>query len=120
MRCPDCGKEMNGHECQCPDCGSKQPHVSVLTPQERETFQGITINQDQGEEDRNYQESGSRASHRVHIKQVHLGGGGFLNRLLITLAIMAFLAALVFVALPLVLAVIAAVLIISFIMRMFK
>lgn len=118
--CPECGKERDASVEKCPYC-EQELQITVLSPQERETFQGVTINQDTDEgREENYQYTGYGPNHRVHIRHVHVSGGSFWSKLLIALTIMAFLAALVFVALPLVFVVVAIVAVVSFIMRLLK
>jgi hypothetical protein len=105
----------------CSNC-DRNRSVTVLTPEEREGFQGVTINQEQERQENGYYEySSTGPNHRVHVRQVHFNSGtGFLSRLFIVLAILAFLAALVLVALPLAVIVIGVVAVISFIIRMMR
>lgn len=116
MRCPDCGKEIDASSQRCNSCENMQ-HVTVLTPGEREQFQGVTINQEE-EPGKDYQYTSYGPNHRVHVRQIHVRGSSFWSRLLIALMVMAFLAALVFVALPIVLVVIAVIVLVSFVIRL--
>lgn len=120
MHCLDCGKEINDSPTQrCPDCENTH-QVTVLSPGEREQFQGVTINQDEEPGREDYQYTSYGPNHRVHVRQIHVHGSSFWSRILIALTIMAFLAALVFVALPIVLVVVAVFAVISFIIRLLR
>lgn len=117
MRCLDCGKEIDDSCQRCPDCENMH-QVTVLSPGEREQFEGVTINQEDetGREDHQYTSYGP--NHRVHVRQIHVHGSSFWSRMLIALTVMAFLAALVFVALPIVLVVIAVIAVVSFVIKL--
>lgn len=43
MRCDQCQAEIGAESQRCPHCGAEQPTVEVLSPEERENFQGLTI-----------------------------------------------------------------------------
>ncbi len=46
MRCSICGNEINKTTGTCPNCASNLNRVQVLSPDERENFNGPTIEQD--------------------------------------------------------------------------
>ena len=119
MRCLDCGKEHDGPGERCRECDSEQ-QVTVLTPGERERFQGVTIQQDDETGEEHYRETGRREAPRVHVRYIQMQGGSFWSRLLLILAVIAFLAALLFVALPIMLVVIAVVVVASFLVRLLR
>ncbi|MCX7780653.1 MAG: zinc ribbon domain-containing protein [Negativicutes bacterium] len=112
MHCSDCGKEKGDHANACPHCGYA-PNITVLSPEEREQFQGVTIEQNERQEERRangyYEYTSTGPNHRVHVRHISFDstGGGFWSRILIILAVLGFIAALLFVALPLALIVIA-------------
>ena len=113
MKCPKCGAEMETDDSICSRCAAETSEVKVLRPDERDDFNGLTIQQG-GESDNatgfreetpgNYEYRSEGPGHRVYVRQVSFGSHmGFLTKLLI-LAIILFL---VFVALPVALIVLA-------------
>jgi len=105
MRCMGCGREMEPQEQECVQCGRPRGEVQVLTREERENFQGVTLDNGQADE-RHYEYESGGPSHRVYVRQVTFGSGkmGLGTKLLIG-AVLAFL---FFVFLPLALFFIAA------------
>ena len=113
MRCPKCGAEMENDSSICGRCVAETVEVKVLRPDERDDFNGLTIQQG-GEADNttgfreetpgNYEYRSEGPGHRVYVRQVSFGSHmGFLTKLLIV-AVILFL---VFVALPVALIVLA-------------
>lgn len=98
MRCVHCGYQMADDAANCPNCGKETAPVSVLSPQEREAFDGVTIDQDGSEQSK----SSERRQQRVYFRQVRIGDGnglsGFVTLLLVCLLVVAFL----FFAMPLI------------------
>jgi hypothetical protein len=92
MRCYKCGTEIETENGSCPNCGERLDgsEVEVLPPEERDEFQGITIEQ-------NPQTSGERGYYEYHdphkgvyVRQINLSGkGGWLSRILVGLIIFA-------------------------------
>ncbi len=103
MKCFQCGFEMDDAAASCPNCGAEQGKVQILPPEERENFQGLTIEAERGPAgDDDYRGEGPRR--RVYVHRVDLGstpGGLFLK--LIIAGVLLFL---VIMALPLALLVI--------------
>ena len=114
MRCPKCGAEMETDNSICGRCAVETGEVKVLRPDERDEFNGLTIQQG-GEADNttgfreetpgNYEYRSEGPGHRVYVRQVSFGSQsmGFLTKLLIV-AVILFL---IFVALPVALIVLA-------------
>ena len=114
MRCPKCGDEMDTADT-CKKCADGEPELTILTPDERDEFRGLTIQQgnerDQGPDypqwpdDGGYSYRSEGPGHRVYVRQVSFGSQstGWLTKLIIA-AVLLFL---LFVALPLALIVIA-------------
>ena len=113
MRCPKCGAAMDNDSSICSRCAAETGEVKVLRPDERDDFNGLTIQQD-GDADNttgvreetpgNYEYRSEGPGHRVYVRQVSFGSHmGFLTKLLIV-AVILFL---VFVALPIALIVLA-------------
>ena len=113
MRCPKCGGEMETNGSICNHCAAETGEVKVLRPDERDDFNGLTIQQGGESENAtgfkeetpgNYEYRSEGPGHRVYVRQVSFGSHmGFLTKLLIV-AVILFL---VFVALPIALIVLA-------------
>lgn len=113
MRCPKCGGEMETDSSICSRCAAETGEVKVLRPDERDDFNGLTIQQGGESENTtgfreetpgNYEYRSEGPGHRVYVRQVSFGSHmGFLTKLLIV-AVILFL---VFVALPIALIVLA-------------
>jgi hypothetical protein len=104
MRCKKCNAEMEAEVGVCPVCGERwtehEVEVEVLPPEERDEFQGITIEQNPQSSpdergDSNYEYYDPRK--RVYVRQINLSGkGGWLSRILVGLAVLA----VIFLAFP--------------------
>ncbi len=113
MRCPKCGGEMEIDSSICSRCAAETGEVKVLRPDERDDFNGLTIQQGGESENTtgfreetpgNYEYRSEGPGHRVYVRQVSFGSHmGFLTKLLIVAVILFF----VFVALPVALIVLA-------------
>ncbi len=134
MKCDFCGREVSPGTAECPYCHYQfKIDAKVLTPQERDTFDGVTIEEDgsssssaspknQREQERQYQsgsyEQETYRGQRVNngIKVHHFGCG---SGLLMTLLILGGILALFFFLLPtfLIFAAIGAVVV--FVLRLF-
>ena len=107
MRCPQCNEELSGTGVDCDRCGNKAVEVKVLRPDERDDFQGLTLQQGEDVSGRNGYAAGQSGDydyrsegpgHRVYVRQVSLGSKpfGFLTKLIVVALILFF----VFIALP--------------------
>ena len=107
MRCPQCNEELSGTGVDCDRCGNKAVEVKVLRPDERDDFQGLTLQQGEDVSGRNgyatgqsgdYEYRSEGPGHRVYVRQVSLGSKpfGFLTKLIVVALILFF----VFIALP--------------------
>lgn len=100
MRCPRCGGEMNSEEQECRTCKETVGDVKVLSRDERESFDGVTLDCDSDgktrQEYRQYENSGPQ--HRVFVRQMSFGSGrtSIWAKLILALG----LGLLVFVVLP--------------------
>ena len=77
MKCPTCGREIAPPDKECPDCAAREAQVKVLTPAERENFQGVTLDsgptgERAGEGSYSYESKGPH--HRVYVRRVSFGG----------------------------------------------
>ena len=114
MKCRVCGAEVQGDEQQCFNCIEKETKVQVLTKEEKQEFNGITLVQDQGEQEREYYESeNSHGNQRIYSKQFSIVNTSFLTKLVIGIIILG----VVFIALPVAILVIS---IISIILYFFR
>ena len=109
MRCPKCGGESDEVGSVCKRCAVREPEIKVLSPDERDDFNGLTIQQGNEREpgpdypqwpadsSREYHSEGP--GHRVYVRQVSFGSQstGILTKLVVA-AVVLFL---LFVALPL-------------------
>ena len=101
MYCHKCQTEISTDNETCPQCGEPQLKVEVLLPEERESFQGLTIETNSGEEQRRsyYDEEYSDPQKGIYVRRVSFGSGkgNLLNRILVGLIVMGVL----FLAFPL-------------------
>jgi hypothetical protein len=100
MRCPTCGRETENAEC-CPYCREGGAEVKVLTPDERESFRGVTLDSgpaaDEESRGGGYGYESRGPHHRVYVRQVNFGGK---TSLLTKLIVLAVIGVVVFVVLP--------------------
>ncbi|MCL6590750.1 MAG: hypothetical protein K6U80_12435 [Firmicutes bacterium] len=74
MNCTYCGSGMGGGSNVCPNCGAGRGKVQVLTPGERENFEGLTIENGPGQPDGRFCEyKSANGRRRVYVHQVNLG-----------------------------------------------
>jgi hypothetical protein len=82
---------MEDESTVCSNCGGEKSRVQVLTPEERENFQGLTISQEPERNDDGYYEYKSAGGRRrVYMRQVNLGRSpaGLLTSLFIGVVIL--------------------------------
>ena len=136
MKCGFCGREVDKGVLECPYCHYRfEVDAQVLTPDERDTFEGVTIEEDgstvdnknvSGEQGSGYEQGGyrqgqsyeqSQQRHQAPRIKVHTFGCG--SSILMTLLILGGILALFFFLLPtfIVFAAIGAVVV--FILRLF-
>ena len=136
MKCGFCGREVDKGVLECPYCHDRfEVDAQVLTPHERDTFKGVTIEEDgstvdnknvSGEQGSGYEQGGYRQGQSYEQSQqrqqapgikVHTFGCG--SSILMTLLILGGILALFFFLLPtfIVFAAIGAVVV--FILRLF-
>lgn len=104
MQCPNCyGKIQDGTD-NCPHCG-RESAVTVLSRQERDSFDGITIEGETGDTRRQYHSYDAGNQSRVKHINVSFGSSGWTGKLIVA----AVLAILVFFFLPVLLFILLAV-----------
>jgi uncharacterized OB-fold protein len=97
MICPTCGRETGPQETDCPFCRDGGGEVKVLTPAERESFRGVTVDSGQAEGDDQRYDGHEEPRQRIYVRHVSFGGG---TSLLTKLIILAVIGVVVFVVLP--------------------
>lgn len=104
MYCHKCQTEIDSESKTCPQCGEIQHRVEVLSPEERENFQGVTIEANSDErQHRDYyeyeNEEYSEPRKGVYVRRFNFGSGkgNLLNRILVGLIVLGVL----FLAFPL-------------------
>lgn len=104
MQCPNCGAQIQDGTNICPHCGHEMT-VTVLSRQERDNFNGITIEEESGDNRRQYSsyEPGNRS--RVKHINISFGSSGWAGKLMVAAA----LVILVFFFLPVLLFILLAV-----------
>jgi hypothetical protein len=105
MRCQKCGGETAENELICGVCNTAENEIRVLSPNERDHFKGMTIQQgeeasaDSGRGGADYEYSSEGPGHKVYVRQVSFGSSSM--GLFAKLALVLFFLFFVFVALPL-------------------
>lgn len=124
MKCSFCGKELERGTQECPYCHCRiEAEVQVLRPEERDTFDGVTIEQDGSTENAARMEEASteRRAYEQNTggPQIRVHSFGCGSGILMTLLILGGILAIFFFLLPtfLIFAAIGAVVV--FIMRLF-
>ena len=120
MRCNRCGHELDENG-SCSFCENRGSNVSVLSEEERYTYEGITIDESEDfEEQRAYSKRKDGIRNGVYYRQFHLGGQkGWLSWIIGGIAVLSILACVFFFVMPLLL-VLGGVIILSwFIYRLF-
>lgn len=114
MRCAKCGEAIIGSEEKCKICEGLEQDIRVLSPDERDRFKGLTIQQGQEtpsdpDRDGSYEYRNEGPGHRVYVRQVSFGSSsmGWIAKLLLLL----FFLFVLFIALPVALVSIAIVII---------
>ncbi|MBP2628668.1 MAG: hypothetical protein H6Q68_3379 [Firmicutes bacterium] len=113
LNCRVCGAGVEADEQQCSKCREMENKVQVLTLEERQYFNGITLEQDQPEEGRHYEYQDSNVKQQMYSRQFNISSTGFLTKLLLGVI----LAGLVFIALPIAIFFISIVSIILYLVR---
>lgn len=99
MICPNCGRETGPQTTECQYCREGGGEVKILTPTERESFSGVTVDSGPADDDGRGRDRGryEEPRQRVYVRHVSFGGG---TSLLTKLIILAVIGVIVFVVLP--------------------
>lgn len=78
MKCNQCGRELPSDETDCSYCKMESQQVQILTPEERQGFKGVTIEQDS---ERRYSDAQDErpqysANERIFVRQVKFNNIG--------------------------------------------
>lgn len=123
MKCSFCGRELNDGIKECPYCHCRiEKEVQVLRPEERDTFEGITIEQDADTDGRTRVEDPreERGAYGKNARtQVRVHSFGCSSGILMTLLILGGILAIFFFVLPAFLIFAAIGVVVIFIMRLF-
>lgn len=114
LNCIVCGAEVQANEQQCSKCREMESKVQVLTLEEKQHFNGITLEQNlEQEEGRYYEEETSNASQHIYSRQFNITHTSVFTKLIIGFI----LAGILFVALPLAIVFISVISIILYLIR---
>jgi len=102
MRCDICGTERKSEDHECSTCKYAESKIQVLTPEEKDRFKGVTIDQGNFNDQQFHDAANPRhgSKQRIYVKHTNfnLANTGIITKLLIIAALIFA----VFVALPLV------------------
>lgn len=116
MKCSVCGVDIQSDEQLCSRCIELEHKVQVLTPEEKQDFAGLTIEQDQEKESAGHDDyRGHGENQRIYVKHVNLNMGqtGIFTKIILGIII----AGLLIVALPIALFIISIVVFSLYVMR---
>ncbi len=113
MKCSVCGDEIQPDEQLCSKCNDLEHKVQILTPEEKQDFAGLTIEQDPEQQSVGYNDY--RENQRIYVKYVNFNmrQTGMLMKIIVGIII----AGLLIVALPIALFIISIVMFILYFMR---
>ncbi len=84
MKCIACGAEIQPDKQLCPLCMELEHKVQVLTPEEKQEFSGITIEQDQGKQTNDYDDYlDNDEKQRIYVRHVNLGQTGIVTKIIL-------------------------------------
>jgi len=119
QRCPKCAAEMDEGKDYCPKCGNQCSAVQILTPQERELFHGVTIQDEEAQGGPCSEYESAKPRQRVYVRHVQIdstGPSGFFVKLIFLALVLLF----IFIFLPMALLLVAAGILGWFILRLLK
>lgn len=98
MECERCGGQLD-EEGRCPSCEAGGERVRIMTREEKNAYQGITIEEGEAEEDIRFER---REAPWRRVRWTSLGTSSWSDRLVVGLVIAGIVAFIFFVALPIV------------------
>lgn len=100
MHCFKCQRDFDSVDGRCPFCGQQvENDVRVLTPEEKEKYDGVTIESDGSA----YEEKGGQnqqPGRRVYVKQIRMGRSGWASKLALYFFIAALAMLVIFFLIP--------------------
>lgn len=97
LNCRVCGAVVEADEQECSKCREMENKVQVLTAEELEHFNGITLEQEQQEDEgQHYEHQANNDNQQMYTKQFNISSTSLLTKLLVGII----LVGVVFVALP--------------------
>jgi len=97
LNCKICGARVEADELQCSKCTEMENKVQVLTLEEKQHFNGITVEQYEGEEARQQEYQTNHTNQQMYSKQFSISSTSLLTKLFLGII----LVGVIFVALPL-------------------
>lgn len=116
MKCIACGAEIQPDKQLCALCMELEHKVQVLTPEEKQDFSGITIEQDQGKQTNEYDDYlDNDEKQRIYVRHVNfnMGQTGIVTKIILGIIF----AGLLVIALPIAILVLSIVLFFFYGMR---
>ena len=113
LNCRVCGAKVEMDEEKCLKCREMESKVQVLTLEEKQDFNGITLEQDTQEEEGHNEYQANNGKPHIYIKQFSISNTSLLTKLLVGIILAGF----IFVALPIAIFFISIVGIITYIVR---
>lgn len=102
MECEKCGRPLEEATGRCPHCDGQGEKIRVLTPEEKRSYDGVTIDTETGEQEqaRSRKQSYGGGGRRIYIRKVDVSNSDWLTKLIVFAVVAAIAAFVLFVALP--------------------
>jgi len=101
MRCSVCGYELDENG-KCQNCGTETAKVHVMSQEEKEAYNGVTIEEPSSRRE-HFEGSTNNSNRKIYVNSFGLGNSNWLVKISIFVLVIAILAFVVFVALPVIL-----------------
>ena len=112
LNCIVCGALVQDGEEKCSNCRSIENQVKVLSLEEKQRFDGITLEQDSKEQG-HYEYEKNNTNHKIYSKQISLNGTSLFTKIMIGIIV----AVMLVIALPIALFVMSIVGLFLYVMR---
>lgn len=120
MRCFKCQKEFDSDSAVCPYCGYQvESDVRILTPEEKEKYDGITIESD-GNAYKESDEPQRQKGRKIYVRQIRMGRTGWGSKLALYFLLAAVVALFIFFIIPTALVAVGVGVLIWFILDLFR
>jgi hypothetical protein len=101
MRCSTCGYELDENG-KCQNCSSEAAKVHVMSQEEKDGYNGVTIEETSSGRS-HFKEEPKSGNRKIYINTFGLGNSNWLVKVSLFVLVVAILAFVVFVALPVIL-----------------